>query len=323
MQGSPLNTLQNILGAGLTEKQIEEAVRKSGYPLQTLIAASIRTDFAIQEEWSFVDSDTGVLRTLDIWASRRMFRLDNGDQPRVRPTLDLLIECKQSDLPYVFFTSATRPWLRHFPYFAGLAKDSINVRTDDSGSIWSETILSSLSLSDHPFVRFTGTEPCMTFSKCVRKGKGEIELSGTEAFQNVVLPLVKALKYFKKQEQPPPTARYFDCHIPLAIAVIDAPMISANVDVNGNSLKLTPWVRVVRHEAADGDYSGDRILTFAIDLVHRSFFDQYLQQHAIPFAQQFSQLAIKHHVELASGSGFVSGMEADSEAEIEKRLRPG
>jgi hypothetical protein len=325
MQSEPTNTPENVLGAGITEKQILEAVRKSGYPLQTVVASSLQIDFRVQEEWSFVDSDGGALRTLDIWAARRMFDLRNENQPFVRPTLDLLIECKQSDLPYVFFISATGPWLREFPYFAGLAQDRIVLKTDDDPSTYEETILGALSLSEHPFVR-DDAEPCVTFSKCVRKGE-KIELSGTEAFQSTVLPLIKALKYFKKQEAPSATARYFDCHIPLAIAVLDALMIAARIQGEKHSLSLTPWVRVVRYEAVDAALFHDRMQTFGIDIVHKSFFERYLQRNAIPFAQRFAPLAIKHHVELSSGKGFAPGMgssEIGSNGwkDVETRLTP-
>lgn len=319
MQSEPTNTPENALSAGITDQQILQAVQKSGYPLQTIIANKLGVDFRVQEEWSFVDGDSGALRTLDIWASRRMFDLRSADQSFVRPTLDLLIECKQSDLPYVFFISATRPQLPEFPYFAGLAQDKISLTTDDDRSTYTETILGALSLSKHPFI-LNAAEPCMTFSKCTRKGAG-IELSGTDAFQNTVLPLAKALRYFKKQEEPPKTARYFDCHIPLAVAVLDAPMIAARIEGEQQSLSLIPWVRVVRHEAVPAASWFDRMQTFGIDVVHKSFFDRYLQQHVIPFAQQFSPLAIKHHVELSSGKGFASGMNAQGYDDVEPRLR--
>jgi hypothetical protein len=133
MKGEPTNTPENQLGAGFTEEQLLEAVRKSGYPLQTIIASSLRIDFGVQEEWSFVDGDTGTLRTLDIVASRRMYTPQNEGQPFVRPTLDLLIECKQSDLPFIFFMSATRPWLRDLPYIAGLAKDTVAIKPMTAG----------------------------------------------------------------------------------------------------------------------------------------------------------------------------------------------
>jgi hypothetical protein len=319
MKGEPTNTPENQLGAGFTEEQLLEAVRKSGYPLQTQIASSLRMDFDVHEEWSFIDGDNKSLRTLDMMAFRRMYTRQK-DQPLVRPILNLLIECKQSDLPFVFFLSETRPWIRELPHFAGLASDLIKIKTDDDRSTWSNTILQSLSLSEHPFVH-NPVEPCMTFSKCVRHNKG-VELSGTEAYHGIVLPLVKALRYFKKQKEPPNTARYFDCHIPLAIAVIDAPMIAARVQGNTNSLSLTPWVRVVRNEAVEADHSFERQMTFGVDVVHKSFFQTYLQRHAIPFAQDFAPLAIKHHVEIATGKGFASGMGKNFRTDIERRLKP-
>jgi hypothetical protein len=146
---------------------------------------------------------------------------------------------------------------------------------------------------------------------------------GTEAFQSTVLPLVKALRYFKKQEEPPATAHYFDCHIQLAIiTLIDAPMLATRIQENKTSLSLTPWVRLVRNEAVDPAPFYDRIQTFGMDVVHKSFFDKYLQQHAIPCALQFTPLAIKHQVELATGLGSASGMGRDGWKSIEPRLKP-
>jgi hypothetical protein len=320
MKSTPNNTPENRLTGGLTEPQVQEAVRKSGYPLQTIIASSLRMDFSVQEEWSFIDSDSGTLRTLDVLASRRMFELRNEGQPFVRPTSDLLIECKQSDLPFVFFMSASKPWLRTFPYFAGLAYDGVAIKTDDDRSTWHESILGALGLTQDCFI-ISDVDCCTSLSKCVRKGK-EIKLSGNEAFQSIALPLVKAIRFFKKQEEPSKTARYFDLHIPLAIAVVDAPMIVARIENNVNLLHLTPWVRVVRREAVEAEHWTDRERIFGIDVVHKSFFDRYLQQHAIPFAQKIAPLAIKHHIELVSGEGFASGMGADLFTNIEGRLRP-
>ncbi|TPQ31063.1 hypothetical protein C2U70_25070 [Bradyrhizobium guangdongense] len=321
MKASQDNPDANQLGVGVNEEQVMEAVRKSGFPLQTLIANYLRTDFVVQEEWSYMDSDTGTQRTLDIVASRRIREFGDKNQPFVRPTLNFLIECKQSDLPFIFFMTATRPWLRNFPFFAGLGKESVVVKTDDDRSTWSEGILRALSLEEDPFVS-NAVDCCMSLSKCVRKGKGELELSGPDAFQSIVLPLVKSLRYFKRQEAPPATARYFDLHIPLAVAVIDAPMIAAKIDNNQSSLILTPWVRVARYEAVEAESWLDRTEIFGIDVVHKSFFETYTQRHAIPFALKLAPLAVKHHVEIATGKGFIKGMGADSHSNIEGRLKP-
>jgi hypothetical protein len=90
-----------------------------------LPAAILRPSFSVQEEWSYVDRDSSDLRSLDILAGQELFDLHTNPQPRVRPELNLLIECKQSQLPYVFFLAGETPWGAEIPLIAGLHEDSI------------------------------------------------------------------------------------------------------------------------------------------------------------------------------------------------------
>src|SRR5207249_223500 len=95
--------------------------------------------------------------------------LFNELQPRVRPELNILVECKQSQLPYVFFDTGPQMH-RHgdFPMISGLARDTIVVSSDDDASTWTEPIIHALGLSDHKFQ--SPPRVCHTLSKCVRKG---------------------------------------------------------------------------------------------------------------------------------------------------------
>lgn len=312
------NPAENQLRANVTEQQVVDAVRKSGYPLQTTIARILRNKkFYVREEWSFIDSDQQSLRTLDVLARKR---LTPDDQPhRLRPALDLLIECKQSDLPYVFFRSDDNSVFMQFPLLAGLFHDELKIKTDDSNSTWTFSIIASLGLLEDEFAR---AQPrCMSFSKCARKSK-DLELSGTEPFQNLILPMVKALKYFKKEVSPPKTAVYFDCHLVLGVAILDAPMVIANIEQNSSELSLSPWIRVIRHEAVEADHEFNRIQTYVIDVVHKAYFETYLDTHVAPFASKFGELAIKHVTEVADGKGFVSGLGKLAHMNIEPLLKP-
>src|SRR5512141_1401562 len=98
------NPLSNCLNQGVTEEQVVAAVTKSGYPLQTFVGDLLRSrryvpeePFYVQEEWSYIDPDDRKLRSLDLLAELRLHGWN--PQPRVRPSLSLLIECKQSTLP--------------------------------------------------------------------------------------------------------------------------------------------------------------------------------------------------------------------------------
>ncbi len=318
MESVPNNPLTNKLGSGLTEADLLAAVSKSGYPLQTIVANFLRTQFFhVQEEWSYVDKDTNELRTIDILAEKWLFDLAK-EQPRVRPTLDFLVECKKSNLPYVFFLSPSRPWIPHFPLLAGLFRDTLTITTDDDPSTWEFPILDALELLSHPFIA-KEPEYCTSFTKCVRKGS-DIELSGDESFHGLVLPTLKAMHDFQLKESPPKTAYYFDCHLVIGIGVLDAPMVGVRVAEQSCDLMFLPWVRVVRHETDETSDLFHWTKLLAIDIVHKDFLQDYLDKHVLPLAEEFCRLVIKHQQVLASGQAFATGMEKYGSYNIEQRL---
>ena len=302
--------------------ELGRAICKSGYPLQGEIAQQLRERFGgfgrVQDEWSYVDSDTNQQRSIDILAEKHLYRSIKvpvgGSQ--VRPELDLLVECKQSDSPYVFFLLPKPRRSNDFPVFSGLFKNEIKIdwRTDRGVSKIVIGITEALGLDKHRFLRDV---PCAsTFSKCVRKGKN-FELSGSDRYHALVLPLTKAMKHFQIAERPPATASHFDIHLGLGVAVLEAPMVGV-APASDSSLILMPWVRIFRHEYQDTEKWYERNRLYAVDLVHKDFFEKYLDEHAIPFAEQFGRRVSRHREVLASGKGFVSGQGIK---DIESRLR--
>lgn len=319
MESPPANSATDPLGPGIKEKDLVEAIKRSGYPLQTVVARELRRNFKVQEEWSFIDSDSQEQRTIDLHAALPLYEIRGGDeQPRVRPTLNLLIECKQSVLPYIFFLSDSKPWLPDFPALAGLAKSGVTVTTDDDPSSWSFSLLHALGLESHAFL--SSPNYCSTLSKCVRKGS-ELDLSGSESYNGLVLPLLKSVLHFQAAERPPKTAVYFDAHLVVAVGVIDAPMVGVTVDGGSPSLAALQWVRVTRHESLEGDHKSERARLRAIDIVHRHFLTEYLSHHLLPFAKDFGALALKHQMVLAECEAFIAGMGKDSWGKIESRLK--
>ncbi len=319
MNKSENNPNTNILKSGVEESQIIEAVSTSGYPLQTIVHEILAKSFYVQEEWGYIDSDTNEERAIDLLAEKRLYEFSEP-QPRVRPTLDLIIECKQSELPYIFFLTKDKPYTPKFPMIAGLESNNVVITSDDDPSSWNYSVINVLSLDQHPFLRGSPVF-CNTFSKCTRKGN-KLELSGSQSYQGLILPLLKSVLHFEKCERPPKTAYYFDCHVSIGIGVIDGPMVGVRTGKNESELEMLPWVRVVRHQAPDEDVNYHRSNTHAIDIVQKDYFLEYLEKHLMPFANDFSKLALKHHKELADGKGFVQCMGKDSWNNIEKRLKP-
>jgi hypothetical protein len=317
MDHSTNNPPTNQLGPGISAEQVINAVEKSGYPLQTIVGTVLRRKFDVQEEWGYVDRDSGDLRSMDMRADLRLHGW--SPQPRVRPHLTLVIECKQSQLPYVFFQAESPSGLLDHPKVFGLHTPTITVSTDDDASTWVFTVIHALDLHEHGFQ--TAPSFCTTFSRCVRKS-ADLELSGTEAYSGLVLPLIKALDHLSNAERPPDTAVYFDAHLCVGLGVLDAPMIVARRDAGATRLEFTPWIRVLRHEYSEAAEAFSRDRLWALDVVHKDFLETYLESHLIPFAEQFAGRVLAHPNEIATGEAFAEGMGADSWRDVESRLRP-
>lgn len=317
MKSSKDNPSTNKLKPGITDTDVDKAIKKSGYPLQTIIANKLREYFYCQEEWSFIDGKSKELRSLDIMAQTSLYDFEKG-QPRARPILNLLIECKQSELPYVFFLSPDKLSTWDYPYISGLFHKTLTISTDDSVSTWTLAISHALGIDRDDFL-VNSVPSSMTFSKCVRSGK-DIVLSGTDSYLGLVMPLIQSIKHFDEAEAPVKTARYFDTHLPFAIGVIDAPMVGVTVEENKHKSELIPWVRVFRHESYKNEDRLERQKIFAVDIVHKDYFDTFINKHLMPFAKKYADLIIKHDTVIADGKGFAKRMGKDSWKDIEGRL---
>lgn len=321
MEATSNNPSTNKIGTGINVKKIQDAVSNSGFPLQTQIANLLRSKFHVQEEWTYIDPESKELRAIDILANMMLWDKEKFTPSlRIYPNLSLVIECKKSELPHIFFICPKQKWLPYFPLLAGLRKtNSISVITDDSASSYEMRIISALSLDSHQF--FKEPECSNLFTKCVRKGK-QLEFSGTESFHGIVLPLLKAMRQLQIVYAPTPTTAFFHFNIILGIGIIDGPMVGAYISKKSQKLKLLPWVRVVRHEIEENPDIFQSSRLFAIDVIHKDFFKEYLDKNLIPFAEEFSKLAIKHQKVLTSGKGFVKGMKNNSWTNLEQRLQP-
>lgn len=236
-------------------------------------------EFEITEEWSYVDRTTGMLRTLDMHAFRQL----PVQKKRILPGLALLIECKKSALPYVFFKSASFPRYTRFPQINGV-HPTVTITTPVNEMMRSHQVLPmtvALGLVEEPFVS-QERMICATFSKVVRE-KDHYELSGSKPYHDLLLPLVSALQHAagSSEKQSREVIRPVLC---LALAVIDGPMVV--YDTETRSQTAASCVRVVRHESERSNNAGRT--TTAVDVVHIDYLDQYIDSHVIPFATEFA-----------------------------------
>ncbi|WP_139063577.1 hypothetical protein [Streptomyces zinciresistens] len=324
------------LKEGVTAKDLREAISKSGYPFQAvvadLIAASpigVEHRARIQEEWTYVDRESGQVRSIDILADLGFQHGYEEPESDLRVRLSLLVECKQSDFPYVFFLRQTPPSeSSEFPDIAGLDVQKLRVfiepasegGEDDAGgdattvdpseeldeeeepsSFWIN-LRDALSLQEIPF--FGAPAPfAISLAKVFRKNS-RLEITGEETYRSLTLPLLKAADHLRFLSTPEPDHPLLFPRIIVNVAVVRAPMVSALLHEGQQGLLSLPWVRISHLEPTKSPDVTN--LTGAVryfDVVHESFFPQYLEVLARD-AEEMARRMHLHSMEISSGAGF-------------------
>jgi hypothetical protein len=294
------NPDSNALKEGVTEAQLEAAVRASGYPLQRVVAEQLLDAFEVTEEWGYLDRETSERRALDVFGFRGL-----RDTQKLRLNLALLIECKRTDLPFVFFAAAAPTVPHEFPVVAGLRGRHPELHVTGIGS---RSVPASQFLALHEFTFVSeGPKACSAFTRAERKGK-DIDLSGGVPFNQVVLPLIGALKHFLGLQKTVGSQTHTPACLAVPICVVDGPMVLAEGPPEVPRLTMSPWIRVVRQEAVKEPDQGFW-RHYVVDFVHRDFLRRFVHEHLLPFAEQFAERAASAETLLAEGKGSVPQFE--------------
>lgn len=281
------NPESNKLEGGVSETLLQSAIERSGYPLQAVVVDSVtealrgeNDHFAVQEEWSYIDADTDQVRRLDAVISCRFGALESRaeyGQPsdpsdHLRVALDLLIECKQSDLPFVFFV---RDGLGcRAPTVLGLPHPDLHLIMGDDLARVGMSATDCLGLYDLAFAEAPAT--AVGFARTHRKGK-ELELSGEDSFRGLALPLAKAFQHYREVTKQKPHHLFFDIRSVVPVAVLRAPMVAVSMVDGSPSMKAVPWIRVVQTDVAlDDPFNGVRADAHFFDAVHVDYLPQYV-----------------------------------------------
>jgi hypothetical protein len=288
MRQDPSNPSRNQLPANFNEPELLHAIEASGYPLQGVVASKLQQNFAVTEEWSYIDRDTKEHRSLDVFAYRS---LSVDREASVQPSLILLIECKRTSHPYIFFKSIVHRPIPRFPSVAGLPYGRVSIHEQGGKRFLEVPGATALGIDKMPFVE-PGPPCCASFAKAVPSGK-KVELSGSDPFNSLILPLVKALEHAtqlrRAQERP---ERLFPSLI-LCISVLDAPIILVEKPEQSADPVLMPWIRVVRQEATSDTTGRKPFCHYGVDVIHVDSLDEIICRHLIPLGEEFARRAVQ------------------------------
>lgn len=314
---APNNPTNNVLPPSTSEDAISEALAASGYPLQVKISRMLYEMISEQkgsqvvEEWVFIDRETQKSRAIDILCE---LRLPWNPADKTYPLVSLLIECKASSQPLVFFESPS-PYdlteMRAYPKIVGLPHQRIRLKYP--GPVPYADVVPQQLIAVKTIPRLI--EPsahASVFTKVILKGKkAEVQpvqneprgasTSGADAYQNIVLPLTKAVQHYDATKMPAKGYSHFQAVALFAVAVFEGPlMYSSQV---GQDLVMAPWIRLSRHEYIESNVPVYRDGLLAIDVVHASFFRTYLTEFIQPFASAFGVNVRRQAAVLANGVG--------------------
>jgi hypothetical protein len=315
--------LTRAIPAGMSEEGLVEAIVASGYPLQTVVASLLeQRGFEVTEEWAYEDPDTGVRRTMDVvadWQASAAPHATKAGSSTVK--LGLVVECKQSRNPYVFFESVSPPELTEFPIVVGLGYGEVELFPDyeltghPPHMKWNKAPFSRkvsvqhfLGVLDEPFV----SEPTIVsaISKASPRGR-RVELSGDEPYNALLMPLAKAAAVYRSRLSPFRSAgQHHDVRAVVALAVLDAPMLLAGKVAEPAKPVVTSWVRVIVHRVVGNERPPwwDRWPFEVVDVVHRSALERYLDEYALPYTATLWDRHAAHHEASVSGRTFVSSL---------------
>jgi hypothetical protein len=277
------NPEENQLPDWAAAGELEKAATAAGYPLQITVGNLLKNSgFFVQDEPTYVDSDGGseTTRTLDLAARLPLTPklLHSGDKA-LDLYLTLLIECKRSVHPYVFFEAVNPPSIESLPS-VGLRREVRFTGDWDDHAVRSAPLMQALGVHQEALIV---TPPISaTFSRAIRGKK--IEFSGEEPYRAIVLPLIKAVQY---QQQVAP--RRHTAQLMLPVAVVDAPMAMVGFHGEIPYTRSHPWLRVIRWRATKPDERFVRRGFDAVDIVHRAYFGRYVHEYLMPFGFLFAQ----------------------------------
>jgi hypothetical protein len=321
------------LKAGVTGEAILDAIRRSGYPLQAEISNILEAAISgmemrarTQEEWAYLDKDSDTVRALDIFAE--IYLTDDEVMKRTFTShLHMLIECKQSELPYVFFLRGSPPgFSADFPEIAGINRDLKMFTQDNDLDPLGEhsvalSVYDALAFYDFP----TFEKPpffAISLAKAARRGGSKLELTGEDAYRSLTLPLLKAADHLKSiMGSTGKPSTHPRCSLIAPIAVVDAPMIGVLYHEGKNLMISLPWVRMSYLEPGnDRDGWGGRTDSDVrhYDVIHKDFLEQYMKA-LVRDAKDAALRIEENSTVVVKGAGILPDRE-DNEYEILEEL---
>lgn len=266
-----------------SEEQIIAALERSGYLFEQEVADKLeQLDFHVETGWAFQDPDQSKSREIDVRAIKRIF---NDESKQLGVFIELLIECKASESPFVFLQRSKNEREKKNISPKEYLFPKKNFRHTISPTSFREIpAFMHFDLHNHHYY-YREDLKSTQFSKIVRKGN-EWVANHEGIYDSIVQPLAKALEYQRKSLKSTISGTGWK-YIWLVFPIVVLRDGLFAVDVSLPNLKPEPKGRVsfVRHlqsESVDGFY--------LIDFIKISHLHQYIEKEIGSFSNEIIRL---------------------------------
>jgi hypothetical protein len=182
-----------------TPEEILAAAERAGWLLeQSAVRILESTGFHPRPSWAFQDSDDPASsRELDVWSYRQFL---SDEETKVSVSASVLVECKQSETPYLAIGHVTPEW-RHrrnptehiFPVDSLALHKMREGEPTPHGYVWD--VLGFREIAEqHGYTDFRATQLTR-----LDRGKGQWAASNAGVFTSLVYPLAKAIRATQRQ----------------------------------------------------------------------------------------------------------------------------
>ena len=232
-------------------RNIEEDIKRSGFPLEIEVSSILKKDgWTVRNQAYYIDEDEGKAREIDIVAYKAFFE-KFWDHDRLH--ISLVIECKKSSKPWVFFTTSKEKRFFGIPF--GVIKHWADpeLRYSIYFSQWVQ------KKSHYTYSHFK--EQAIIAYEPFKKGKGQ------EIFE-ATYQVIKALNFELEQNKKSPSL------VPMRPIFILYPAIVCDghlfeCRLQNGDMKIVPTDYL--------QYLVERKELFLIDVIKKEFLQQYLK----------------------------------------------
>jgi hypothetical protein len=280
------------------------ALREAGWLLEQETQTALReASFEVVPGFAFPDPDDGsVSREIDVFGQKTI-HIDEALRVMVR--VSVLVECKQSRMPYVLIGRATDDSVRNRPRAENTLRfPSVEVRRDGEGT----GSVTTYSVPGHQYLGLDQaagspwTDPFeanqMTRLDFSRK---RWEANNETIFTSLVYPLAKAVTHLDKHlrqlmdmslsTHDPSRYRWAYADFRFPVVVTSSPIYSVNVGEEPIEPRPVPWGTMTRHirtQSVDG--------LFHVDVVSYEHLPAYLDERVGKLAQVLEQIPVSRFV---------------------------